>query len=504
MTNTTTANNFKQRKKKITADLETLIFGKVPPQAPELEKTIIGTILNEKEAILTVQEILKPKFFYIEAHRLIYEAMQEMLTENEPIDLETVVWRLRTRGDLEQVGGVYYLTQTTNAVVSSANIETHCRIVLQCWMKRTLLQHASELLSLCYEDTEDVFDLLDMAESYIQAINDEVEETQAMYLPQVGANVIEKYERQLYYAERGEDDPNEMPTYMADWDDYGTSEPGMYVIAARPAMGKTAYMCQAVVNHAQQKRPIGVINAEMTDEQFIERLGCNLHSIDNYLLTKAARYRTREEVDRIAAAVNAVLELPIQISNTNSISKVVAKIKTWHKRFGIRKVYIDYLQLLQPSEEEIRRYQLKTDTDRVNYCVEILRKLAKQLKICIVVLSQLNRENVKRTNKEPNLIDLSGSDKISMHAYQIAFLHRPEYYEQAEDATGESTKNLCILIIAKNRGAKIGRVKFHVALQHYQFRRWEEHEWTAVQHMAVLPPSSNTLGNGLPIDEIPF
>lgn len=227
--------------------------------------------------------------------------------------------------------------------------------------------------------------------------------------------------------------------------------------------------------HNGEKYPIGVINAEMTSEQLIERIGCNLKSVDNYLFVKNPKYITDNEFSDFVEAMDEVLEMQLNIYDSNRIDAIVNKINYWVETKGVKCVFVDYLQLLRVPDSLLRNYV--TEVQKINYCLEELRLASKNLKVPIILYSQMNREILANgAKREPNLGDLKGSGNIEESAYQIAFLHRPEYYNPKEefDENGESIKGLLYFKIAKHRGGKLETIKLKINLNTYSISSWEQ------------------------------
>lgn len=460
------------QRKKSSIDISTLVYGKVPPQAKDLETAIIGIMLLEPGSIADVKMILKPEDFYVDAHQRIYAAICEMDNNNVKIDQLTVGEWLATKEELEMVGGPYYLTTCTNHVVSSANTVQHCRIIKQYSVARKLIIFSGQVINDAYSNI-DPLHLLGEAESLFFEINKEIEETRIITTDQIAWRLVQKIlipdnlseeERAVKYLYTG----------MKEWD--RINGPlfcgGVYVVAARPAMGKTAHAIQLLINLARRV-PVGLVNVEMTDEQLAKRIISNLNDFNNYIYKKRPEDWSEAEKKQFYEGMQDFVKLKMHIeSNTTDIDRIIQKIKFWVRKFGVRVVVIDYLQILKVADE-LGKYM--TETQALNYILERIRACAKELDIPIFLLSQLNRELYRRAgNKEPNLGDLKGSGKIEEIAFQISFLHRPEYYDETAtvDEMGESTKGLCYQIVAKHRDGETDKIKHRFIPQYTQFREW--------------------------------
>lgn len=463
----------KKQRRKSSLDLGTMVYGKVPPQAKDLEETILGAMMLEPHSILDVTNILKPEDFYVEAHQNIYSAIVEINQTSKPVDILTVVQKLQEKEQLETVGGAYYVTKLTNSVVSSANNISWARIIKQYSIARKLIHVSGEVIGAAY-DGADPLQLLREAEDLFYEVNKEIEETKITSLDAIAWSLVTKILRpELLTPE--EQDLKYLYTGMKEWDRVnGMLFPGgVYVIAARPGMGKTAHAVQLIINMAR-KHNIGLINVEMTDEQLAKRIISNLREFNNYIYKKKPEDWTEEEKKSFYEGMQDFLTLKLHIeSQTTDIDRIVQKIKFWVKKFGVRAVVIDYLQILRVADE-LAKYM--TEVQAMNYILEKIRSTAKELDIPIFLLSQLNRELYRRAgNKEPNLGDLKGSGKIEEVAFQISFLHRPEYYEPTAvtDENGESIKGLCYQIIAKHRDGTLEHIKHRFIPQHTRFEDWQ-------------------------------
>lgn len=457
-----------ERKKQIT---DLFAFGKIPPQAKDLENAVLGAILLDKEAIGAVIEILQPECFYAEQNKKIFKAILSLYFKSNPIDLLTVGEQLRKDGELEFVGGQYYLTTLTNAVVSSANILFHSRIIYEKYLQRELIQIGGGLVNESFEDEKDVFEIYNKASEGLRNIGVQVEEKKQISVPSVSIEVIKSLHERVHNARDDIKDPNEVYTRLHEWDAInGSLFPGLFILAARPGMGKGVLMTEMICRMGKEY-PIGVVNGEMTNKQLMIRVGCNLKNIDNELWKKEPKEVLDDELKIVYEAMQEVQTLKLHIEDSTLIHKIVSKIRMWVNKYGVKAVMIDFLSLIRVPDE-MARYM--TDVQKLNYIMDVLRNLCKELNVPIFLFCQLNRELYKRGgNKEPNLSDLKGSGNIEEFAYQICFLHRPEYYEIFEDDMGESTLGLMYLIIAKHRDGRLGRLKYKFLPQFSKIVGWE-------------------------------
>jgi replicative DNA helicase len=269
----TNLNRDRKQRRKSTLDLSTMVYGKVPPQAKELEEAVLGAIMLEKGAFDTVVEILKPECFYVEGHQRIFRAMQALAQKSQPIDILTVVEELRFREDLELVGGPYYVTKLTNSVVSAANIEAHARIILQKFIQRELIRISGEIIGDAYEDSTDVFDLLDDAESKLFEITNNHLRKNFDTIDSVLVKTIQRIEDLRHRNEEVTGVPSGFPSL--DRVTYGWQNTDLIILAARPAVGKTAFALNLARNaalHPSKPTPVALFSLEMSAGQLVQRI----------------------------------------------------------------------------------------------------------------------------------------------------------------------------------------------------------------------------------------
>ncbi|MFC4263362.1 replicative DNA helicase [Ferruginibacter yonginensis] len=469
----TNFNKDRKVRRKPLLENNSLMFGKVPPQAKELEEAILGAIMLEKAAFDTVIEILKPECFYVEAHQKIYKAMQSLQIKNLPIDLLTVVEELKFREELEFVGGPYAVTKLTNVVVSSANIEAHARIVLQKFIQRELIRISGEIIGEAYEDSTDVFDMLDIAESKLFEITnnhlrknfDDIE------------NVLVKTIDRIEYMRNRQDDITGVPTGFPSMDriTYGWQPTDLIILAARPSVGKTAFalnLARAAALHPTKPTPVGFFSLEMSSSQLVQRI---LSAESEIHLEKIARGRLEEhEMTQLTKkGINRLSKAPIYIDDSAALNifELRAKCRRLKNKHGVGIIIIDYLQLMSGSAD--RNSNREQEISKIS---RDLKGLAKELQVPIIALSQLSREVEKRKdgNKMPQLSDLRESGAIEQDADMVMFLYRPEYHDINQDATGDYLKGETHVKIAKHRNGSLETVKLRALLHIQKFVEDEE------------------------------
>lgn len=475
----------KQRRKVGSLDLGNMMYGKIPPQARDLEEAILGGMMLEPVKVSDVKQLLQPNDFYVEANQRICKVIYEV-SKNNSADIVLVVEALKVSEELNLVGGPYYVMQLTNKVVSTANIESYCRIVKQKSIMRRLIAFSSVIIGDAYEDSVDVFDLLDQAESQLKGINFELDEMKITPISNIAMRVIEKFDTRVYNAKNNIVDVNSVYTKIKDWDIInGSLFPGLFVVAGRPGMGKGIHLTEMACRMGKDIN-VGIINGEMTDEQLLTRIGCNLLGIDNYLFKKEPSQVTEKDQQLLYDAMNEALLLKLHVENSRYINKIANKIKLWVEKYEVKCILADFLTLFKVPSELERYY---TKTQQVDYILDVFTQLCKDLKVPIILYVQMNREILGRSGiKEPSLADLKQSGSIEELAYQVSFLHRPEYYDEnsVTDEMGESTKGLCYQIIAKHRDGKLGRIKLRANLACSQMKEWSDNTKFSFEQNAII------------------
>jgi replicative DNA helicase len=463
----TNLNKDRKLRRKPTADMSSMVYGKVPPQAKDLEEAVLGAIMLEKSAFDTVVEILKPECFYFDAHQKVYKAMQGLAQKSQPIDILTVVEELRSREELEIVGGPYFVTKLTNAVVSAANIEAHSRIILQKFIQRELIRISGEIIGDAYEDSTDVFDLLDDAESKLFEITNNHLRKNFDSIDTVLVKTIQRIEDLRHKNE----DLTGVPTGFASLDQvtYGWQPTDLIILAARPSVGKTAFALNLARNaalHPTKPTPIVFFSLEMSSSQLVQRI---LSAESEIWLEKIARGKLEEhEMKQLyAKGIQRLAQAPIFIDDTAALNifELRAKCRRLKNKHNIGLIIIDYLQLMSGAGEN-KNGNREQEISRIS---RDLKGLAKELQVPIIALSQLSRavESRKEGNKMPQLSDLRESGAIEQDADMVMFLYRPEYYDITQNEMGESNKGETHLRIAKHRNGSLENIKLR-ALLHIQ------------------------------------
>jgi replicative DNA helicase len=447
--------------------MSTMVYGKVPPQAKDLEEAVLGAIMLEKSAFDTVVEILKPECFYLEGHQRIFRTMQGLAQKSQPIDILTVVEELKSREELDIIGGPYFVTKLTNAVVSAANIEAHSRIILQKFIQRELIRISGEIIGDAYEDSTDVFDLLDDAESKLFEITNNHLRKNFDSIDTVLVKTIQRIEDLRHKNE----DISGVPSGFASLDrvTYGWQQTDLIILAARPSVGKTAFalnLARSAALHPTKPTPVAVFSLEMSASQLVQRI---LSAESEIWLEKIARGKLEEhEMKQLyAKGIQRLAQAPIYIDDTAALNifELRAKCRRLKNKHNVGLIIIDYLQLMSGTGEN-RNSNREQEISRIS---RDLKGLAKELQVPIIALSQLSREVEKRKegNKMPQLSDLRESGAIEQDADMVMFLYRPEYYDITSNEFGESNKGETHVRIAKHRNGSLETIKLK-ALLHIQ------------------------------------
>lgn len=432
-------------------------MGKIPPQALELEEAVLGALMIEKDALTTVIEILRPESFYHEKHQKIYSAILELFDRSEPVDILTVTQKLRSRGDLELAGGPYYITELTTRINSAANIETHARIVSEQAIKRDLISIATEIEKEAYEDSTDVFDLLDKTEQKLYNVSEANIRKNYAEMRSILKEALDELQAKKDHVDR----LTGVPSGFTDLDRLtsGWQKNDLIVLAARPGMGKTAFVVSALRNAAvDHKIPVAIFSLEMSSIQLVNRLISAEAELDGEKIRKG----NLEEFEwqQMHHKIKGLTTAPIFIDDTPALS--IRELRTKSRRLkaknNIQMIIVDYLQLM--SGEGNAKGSSGNREQEIASISRALKQLAKELAVPVIALSQLNRgvETRGGTSRRPQLADLRESGAIEQDADMIVFLYRPEYYKIEEDEMGRPTKGVGEVIIAKHRNGSLDTV----------------------------------------------
>ena len=430
------------------------IAGKIPPQALDMEEAVLGAIMLEKEAVITVLDILRSESFYKDSHQKIYQAIVDLSINQEPVDLLTVTQALRAKGILDEVGGPYYITQLTSKVASAAHVEYHARIIAQKYIQRELIRVSSDIQSKAFDDGMDVDDMLDYAESemFKVAEGNIKKEMQPMNV------LIKEAIIQIQEAGQRVDGLSGVPSGFTKLDRItsGWQRSDMIVIAARPSMGKTAFILSMARNMAvDHKQSVAIFSLEMSSVQLVNRLIAAETELGSDRIRNGKL--DTDEWEQLERKIKCLVDAPIYIDDTPAISvfELRAKCRRLKQQHGIDIIIIDYLQLMTCNVDTKGSRE-----QEVSFISRSLKAIAKELNVPIMALSQLNRSVESRSgNKRPQLSDLRESGAIEQDADIVIFIHRPEKYGFLEDEEGNSLRGLAEIIIAKHRNGALEDVR---------------------------------------------
>ena len=441
--------------------------GRIPPQATDLEEVVLGALMLEKDAVNEVIDILTPEAFYLDKHQKIFAAIKALFGKSDPIDILTVANELKQRGELELVGGAYYISKLTNRVVSAANIEYHARIIMQKHIQRQLILLSSDMIHEAFEDTTDVFDLLDKAESNLFHIS----ENNLRRSYDSMQDLVSKAIDEIKSAKSADDKLRGVPSGYTELDriTQGWQKSDLIILAARPSMGKTAFALNLARNAAVDfHRPVAFFSLEMSSVQLVTRLISTETSLtaDKLRSGDLAEYEWQQLVTKVTPLTDA----PIYIDDTPQLSifELRAKCRRLKQQHDIQMVFIDYLQLMTAKGD--RGFSREQEISTIS---RSLKSLAKELEIPVLALSQLSRSVEQRPgSKKPILSDLRESGAIEQDADMVMFIYRPEYYKNEADSEGKP-KGYSIIDIAKHRNGKLGEVELRFVGQYARFEEYE-------------------------------
>ncbi len=429
-------------------------YGKLPPQAVDLEEAVLGAIMLEKDAVLSVLDILKPASFYKDSHQKIYKAILDLSMNEKAIDILTVTEELKKQKSLEEVGGPLYITQLTSKVASAAHLEFHARIIQQKYIQRELIRVSSDIQRKAFDETMDVDDLLDQAESDLFEIAEGNIKRETARINVLIKDAIHQIEE----AAKREDHLSGVPSGFTRLDRLtsGWQRSDLIIVAGRPSMGKTAFALSMARDIAvEHKRPIAFFSLEMSSIQLVNRLIVS----ETELPSDRIRNGRLEEFEwkQLDYKIKSLVEAPIFIDDTPAISifELRAKCRRLKMQHQIEMVFVDYLQLMSGTGDSRGSREQEVST-----ISRSLKSIAKELDIPVVALSQLNRSvELRGGNKRPQLSDLRESGAIEQDADLVIFIHRPEKYDLYEDEKGNSLVGIAEIILSKHRNGPIGDIQ---------------------------------------------
>lgn len=446
--------------------------GKLPPQAPELEEAVLGALMIEKDAYGTVADLLRPEVFYNDKHRLIFEAIRALAAKEEPIDLMTVGEKLRQQGTYEEAGGTVALVELTRRVASTAHLRYHAQIIAQKATARDLIAMAARIEEAGYDETQDVEDLMQQAEAGIFEISQRSQKRDVMQVDEVITEAL----RRIDIASKNEGNISGVPSGFSGLDKLtsGWQRSDLIIIAARPAMGKTAFVLSMAKNMAVNYRiPVAMFSLEMSNVQLVNRLIMNVCEIEGDKVKTGKM--TRDEHQRLYTKINELQGAPLYLDDTPSLSvfEFRSKARKLVRDHQVQLIIIDYLQLMNAQGMNFGSRE-----QEVSMISRNLKGMAKELDIPIIALSQLNRGVEGRVGvegKKPQLSDLRESGAIEQDADMVCFIHRPEYYRIYNDEkSGKDLRGLGEIIVAKHRNGATDEVWLRFRSKFAKFQNEDE------------------------------
>ncbi|HIE73929.1 MAG TPA: replicative DNA helicase [Flavobacteriales bacterium] len=431
------------------------IDGKLPPQAIELEEAVLGALMLDNEALSDTIDILKPEYFYRMEHQKIFDAIIVLFNESKPVDILTVIEQLKKMGALENIGGAFYITGLTNSVASSANTEYHARIIVEKFIQRSLIQISSNIIKDSFDETIDVFDLLSKAEQDLFSVTEGSLRKSYDKMSVLITNAIQSIEE----LKNKKDGLSGVPSGFSKLDRVtsGWQKSDLIIIAGRPGMGKTALALTMARNIAiNHKTPIGIFSLEMSSDQLVNRLISSESEIPSGKLRKG----NLEEYEfvQLHEKIRDLAEAPIYIDDTPGLSvfELRAKARRLVKNHGVQIIIVDYLQLMTAGGNKSGNREQEIST-----ISRSLKGIAKELKIPVIALSQVNRgvESRTSTSKRPILADLRESGAIEQDADIVNFIYRPEYYKIYEWENSDDSRGQAEIIIAKHRNGSLENIR---------------------------------------------
>ena len=422
---------------------------RIPPQNVEAEQAVLGAMLLSHDAVIVAMEKLQSRDFYRDVHRIIFEAMEHLHRENKEIDVITLPDELKRMKKLDDVGGLEYVLNLPNQVGSAVNIEYYANIVAEKALARNLISTCTELTTEAYDGQKETEALLDDAERRILQLSDTKHRGDFASVGTVVEMTLDKITK-LYENKAG---LTGLPTGFRDLDRMtsGLQPSDLILVAARPSMGKTAFTLNIAQNvGVRQHKTVAFFSLEMSQEQLVQRLLCQIAHIDSQKL-RTGQLNSDEEWTRLTDACDKLYESPIYIDDTPGISvaEMRSKARRLKSEHGLDLIIVDYLQLMQGRNAESRQQEISEIS-------RSLKALARELKVPLIALSQLSRSVESRQDKRPMLSDLRESGALEQDADIVSFLYREDYYDKETE-----NQHITEVILAKHRNGPVGSVKLY-------------------------------------------
>ncbi len=462
-------------------------MGKLPPQAQELEDSVLGALMIEKDAYGSVADLLRPEVFYKDQNRLVFEAIRALAAKDEPIDILSVGEKLKSQGTLDKAGGVVYLAELTRRIASTAHLRYHAQIIAQKATARDLIAMAAQIEEKAFDETQDIDELMQEAEAGIFEIT---QRSQKRDVTQIDP-VIEEAFKRMEKAAKNTGSISGIPSGFNALDKItsGWQSPDLIIIAARPAMGKTAFVLSMAKHMAVDRQiPTAIFSLEMSNVQLVNRLIMNVCELEGDKIKTGKM--SKEDSKRLNTKINIMKGKPLYMDDTPSLSiyELRSKARKLVHEHGVRIIIIDYLQLMNAQGSSFGSRE-----QEVSIISRGLKGLAKELDIPIIALSQLNRGVESRQGvegKTPQLSDLRESGAIEQDADMVCFIHRPEYYRiYNDDKTGKDLRGLAQIIVAKHRNGATDSIWLRFRNKFAKFQN-EDEAFDPDELPNVAPPST--------------
>jgi replicative DNA helicase len=452
-----------EQKTKLTVPIE-----RIPPQAPEAEASVLGSILLDREAMWKIADILAPKDFYRKANQLVYSAMLSLFEQGEPIDVLSVSSLLTERKEIEAVGGSTYLTSLVNSVPTSSHAVYYAKIVEKKKILRDLIDAAQKISEMSWQESEDIEKVLDEAEKKIFSISQRSLKQDFMGIKDALGDAFDRIDK----LHKGDGALRGVPTGFYQLDNYlaGLQKSDLVILAARPSLGKTALAMNIARNVAKQKIPVGIFSLEMSKEQLVDRLLAGEAGVDLWGLRTGHLSMEGENNDlsRIQMAMGTLAEMPIYVDD--AASATILQMRTMARRLklehGLGLIIVDYLQLMEGRGSADNRVQQVSEISRS------LKGLARELDVPVLALSQLSRAVESRGGGIPRLSDLRESGSIEQDADVVLFIYRED-----KDRPDSERKNIAEIHIAKHRNGPTGKVELYFEEKEVSFKSIDKHHF---------------------------
>lgn len=433
---------------KQTKQFDPIIYGKMPPSNQELEKWVIGAILFEPNKIELAKKFIKdPDVFYYIETKTIYKSIIDLYNSGKIPDVPLVTKRLREIGELEIVGGAYYISKVFTDTTSSSNIQSHIQALLELYLKRKIIKISGDSIQCGYDESLDAFDSITALGDEINELKNSLESIKDKSLDEHITDYMISIDEDIKMIDDG---IGGVKTFISEFDNVIKSFQGgnIYVLAARTSMGKTAFEIQVTLNQSIHF-DVAVWNGELTPKRMIRRYVSNIAGITSDDILE----HPKENVEKITDALNELRGRKLILDNTRNIflEELLSKIRYWVKVKKCKIVWLDYLSVIKLPYEVMR--VLGSKTEQVGYIIDKINEVAFELNVPIILLVQVNRDALKNGDKKPTLGNLRDSGSIEERVYHVSFLHRPEYYGEQE-YEGKSTENMLQIITAKNGDGK--------------------------------------------------